>query len=123
MIVDNLKLEKLIGKGSFGEVYLTTKKGDTKFYATKKFDRANIEGTEAMKYLKNEIIILQHLKHPNIAKYEDVKKTKKHFYIVMEFCNGGELSKALEKYQSKYGCSFPEEIVQHLMRQIINAFQ
>ena len=76
-----------------------------------------------MKYLKNEIIILQHLKHPNIAKYDDVKKTKKHFYIVMEFCNGGELSKALEKYQSKYGCSFPEEIVQHLMRQIINAFQ
>jgi serine/threonine protein kinase len=123
MIVDNLILEKLIGKGSFGEVYLTSKKGDTKKYATKKFERSEIEGTEAMKYLKNEIIILQHLKHPNIAKYEDVKKTKKHFYIVMEFCNGGELSKALEKYQSKYGHSFPEEIVQHLMRQIINAFQ
>ena len=123
MIVDNLILEKLIGKGSFGEVYLTSKKGDTKKYATKKFERSEIEGTEAMKYLKNEIIILQHLKHPNIAKYEDVKKTKKHFYIVMEFCNGGELSKALEKYQSKYGHSFTEEIVQHLMRQIINAFQ
>ena len=41
----------------------------------------------------------------------------------MEFCNGGELSKALEKYQSKYGCSFSEEIVKHLMRQNINAFQ
>lgn len=123
MIVDNLILEKLLGKGSFGEVYLTSKKGDTKKYATKKFERAEIEGTEAMKYLKNEIIILQHLKHPNIAKYDDVKKTKKHFYIVMEYCNGGELSKALEKYQSKYGCSFPEEIVQHLMRQIISAFQ
>ena len=76
-----------------------------------------------MKYLKNEIIILQHLKHPNIAKYEDVKKTKKHFYIVMEYCNGGELSQALEKYQKKYGHSFPEEIVQHFMRQIINAFE
>ncbi len=122
MIVDNLFLEKLLGKGSFGEVYLTTKKGDTKKYATKKFDRAEIEGTEAMKYLKNEIIILQHLKHPNIAQYKDVKKTKKHFYIVMEYCNGGELSQALEKYQAKYGTSFPEEIVQHLMRQIISAF-
>ena len=76
-----------------------------------------------MKYLKNEIIILQNLKHPNIVKFEDVKKTKKHFYIVMEYCNGGELSKALEKYQEKYGRSLPEEIVQYLMRQIINAFQ
>ena len=123
MIVDNLILEKCIGKGSFGEVYLTTKKGSTQKYATKKFERDQIEGTEAMKYLKNEIIILQNLKHPNIVKFEDVKKTKKHFYIVMEYCNGGELSKALEKYQEKYGKPFSEEIVQHLMRQIIDAFR
>ena len=122
MIVDNLVLEKCIGKGSFGEVYLTSKKGSTEKYATKKFERDQIEGTEAMKYLKNEIIILQHLKHPNIVKYDDVKKTKKHFYIVMEYCNGGELSKALEKYQAKHGSPFSQEIVQHLMRQIISAF-
>ena len=76
-----------------------------------------------MKYLKNEIIILQNLKHPNIVKYDDVKKTKKHFYIVMEYCNGGELSKALEKYQNKYGKPFSQEIVQYLMRQIIDAFK
>ena len=123
MIVDNLILEKCLGKGSFGEVYLTTKKGSDKKYATKKFEREQIEGTEAMKYLKNEIIILQNLKHPNIVKFEDVKKTKKHFYIVMEYCNGGELSQALEKYQEKYGKPFSQEIVQHLMRQIIDAFR
>ena len=41
----------------------------------------------------------------------------------MEYCNGGELSQALEKYQKKYGHPFPEEIVQHFMRQIINAFE
>lgn len=76
-----------------------------------------------MNYLKNEIIILQHLKHPNIVKFEDVKKSKKHFFIVLEFCNGGELSKALEKYKQKFGKPFSEEIVQHLMSQIINAFQ
>ena len=41
----------------------------------------------------------------------------------MEFCNGGELSKALEKYQAKYGKPFSQGIVQHLMRQIIEAFK
>ena len=124
MIVDNLTLEKCLGKGAFGEVYLTTKNGDTtKKYATKKFEREEIEKGEAMKYLKNEIIILQYLNHPNIVKFEEVKKTKKHFYIVMEFCNGGELSKALEKYMEKYGKPFPEEIVQHFMRQIVDAFK
>ena len=123
MIVDNLILEKCIGKGSYGEVYITSKKGSTQKFATKKFERDHLEGTEAMKYLKNEIIILQHLKHPNIVKYEDIKKTKKHFYIVMEYCNGGELSKALEKYQEKYKKPFSQEIVQYLMRQIISAFK
>ena len=124
MIVDNLTLEKRLGKGAFGEVYLTTKKGvDNKKFATKKFDRDVIEKGEAMKYLKNEIIILQYLNHPNIAKFEEVKKTKKHFYIVMEYCNGGELSQALAKYKEKYGKPFSEEIVQHFMRQIISAFK
>ena len=116
MIVDNLTLEKRLGKGAFGEVYLTTKKGvDNKKFATKKFDRDVIEKGEAMKYLKNEIIILQYLNHPNIAKFEEVKKTKKHFYIVME--------QALAKYKEKYGKPFSEEIVQHFMRQIISAFK
>ena len=30
MIVDNLVLEKCLGKGAFGEVYLTSKKDQTK---------------------------------------------------------------------------------------------
>ena len=37
----------------------------------------------------------------------------------MEYCNGGELSKALQNYQLKYGKAFNEELVQYLMRQII----
>ena len=124
MIIDNLILEKCVGKGSFGEVYITSIKGDDKRkLATKKLERDQIEGTEALKYLTNEIKILHKLNHPNIAKFESVKKTKKHFYIVMEYCNGGELSKALEKYQEKYGKPFSQEIVQHFMRQIIDAFK
>jgi len=123
MQVDNLILEKCLGKGAFGEVYLTRKNGDNKIFATKKYERDQIENTEAMKYLKNEIQILQSLNHPNIVKFDDIKKTKKHFYIVMEFCNGGELSKNLEKYQLKYGRPFPQEVVQYLMKQIIDAFK
>ena len=123
MQVDNLILEKLLGKGSFGEVHLTKITGDSKLYATKVYDRERIENTEAFKYLTNEINIMYNLNHPNIVKFIQVKKTKKHYYIVMEYCNGGELEKALEKYQLKYGKPFSEEIVQHLMRQIISAFK
>ena len=122
MKVDNLYLEKTLGEGSFGEVFLTKIDGKDGYFATKKLDR-KIEKTDAFKYLKNEIFILQKLNHPNIVKYENIKKTTKHFYIVMEYCNGGELSKALEKYQEKYEKPFSQEIVQHIMRQIIDAFK
>ena len=124
MLVDNLYLEKCLGKGSFGEVYLTTIKGGdkNKKFATKKLERDSL-GSEGLKYLKNEITILNDLNHPNIVKFESIKKTKKHFYIVMEYCNGGELSGALEQYQKKYGKPFSQEIVQHFMRQIISAFK
>ena len=123
MKIENYILEECLGKGSFGEVYLTTLPNDPNKYATKLYDRAVIENSEAKKYLENEIKILRLLDHPNIIKIKDVKKSKKHFFVVMECCNGGEISKAVQKYKDKYGKPFSEEIVQHLMRQIIGAFK
>jgi len=123
MKLGSYTIEKLLGEGSFGKVHLTRKEGDSKKYATKELDREEIDSSEAKKYLINEIRILQSLNHPNIVKFVDIKKTKKHYYIMMEFCNGGELSKNLEKYMIKNGTAFPEELVQHFMRQIIDAFK
>ena len=123
MKIDDLTLEKLLGKGAFGEVHLTKLAGDDKYYATKVYDREKVEPTPAMKYLKNEISIMHSLDHPNIIKLIKVRKTKKHFYIVTEFANGGDIEGLLAKYQEKHGKPFSEEIVQYLMRQIISAFQ
>ena len=66
---------------------------------------------------------MKELNHPNIVKFEEIKKTKNHYYIIMEYCNGGELYKTLEKYMDKNKKPFNQEIVQHLMRQIIEAFK
>ena len=41
----------------------------------------------------------------------------------MEYVNGGSLTDCLKKYQLKYGKAFPEEIVQYLMRQIVDAIK
>ncbi len=123
MKIDNYLLETCIGIGAFSKTYLTSKKDDPNKYATKVYDREEIDKSERMNYLRNEITILQYLNHPNIVKFQDVKKSKRHYYIIMEYCNGGELSKALEKYINKYGKPFPEELVQHFMKQIISAFK
>ena len=119
--VDNYVLYKLLGKGSYGEVFLSTKKGSNEKYATKRIDKKKMESMK--KYLINEISILKRLNHKNIVKVEDVKQTKSHYYIMMEYCNGGGLMDCLKNYMKMYSTPFPEEIVQHLMRQIVSAIK
>ena len=64
------------------------------------------------RYFEYEVKILSILNHPNIVKLEEVKKSQNNYYIVMEYVNGGELSKYLKKYKEKYQTkAFPEEIV------------
>ena len=119
MQVDDLILTKSLGKGAFGEVFLTQKKGTKELYATKRLDRAFSEKPENIKRLANEINILKKIHHPNIVRLIDLKKTKSHCYIVMEFCNGGDLSGCLKKYKATHCRPFSEEILQYLMRQIV----
>ena len=120
MQVDDLILTKSLGKGAFGEVFLTTKQGSKEYYATKRLDRAFSEKPENIKRLANEISLLKKINHPNIVKLIDLKKTKSHCYIVMEYCNGGDLSGCLKKYKAAYKRPFPEEVVQYIMRQVVS---
>ena len=123
MKVDDYTLEECIDQGTLGELYFSTKKDSTLKYAIKRIERERLEQGEAMKYCRNELTFLQNFDHPNILKFFDVKKTKKHFYIIFEYCNGGRLSEALEKYLKKYGKPFPEVLVQHFMKQIIDVYK
>lgn len=121
MKVGEFTLKKCIGKGAFGEVFLATKEGSKELYAAKRLNRENSEKPKNMKRLSNEINILKVVEHPNIIKVFDLKKSEKYFYIITEYCNGGSLSYCLMKYIKLYQKPFSEEIVQYLMRQIVDA--
>ena len=123
MQLEEYTLFKQLGKGSFGEVFLTTKRGSTELFATKKMDRAYADSPSVKKYFKNEISILKEVNHPNIVKLADLKQTKTHYYIIMEYCNGGSLTECLDRYKKLHGKPFTEEIVQYLMRQIVDALK
>ena len=123
MKVDDLILTKSLGKGAFGEVFLTQKEGFKELLATKRLDRAFSEKPENIKRLANEISILKKIEHPNIVRLIDLKKTKSHCYIVMEYCNGGSLSDCLKKYKATHRRPFSEEIVQCIMRQVVNGLE
>ena len=121
MLIEDLTLIKCLGKGAFGEVYLTSRPGGKQKYATKKIDKKFVSRPKAKKYLDNEILILKEVDHPNIIKLYEVKETTQFFYLIMELCNGGSLTDRLEEHIKKYKRPFSEETVQYLMKQIMSA--
>ena len=66
MILEDLSFIKPIGKGSFGQVYLTSKAGYAEFFATKIIKKSVADSAKIKKYFHNEIKILKEIKHKNI---------------------------------------------------------
>ena len=123
-IIGDYKLIKLLGKGSFGETYLTQKGNDPVFLATKVLERKKMEKASTKKYLDNEIRILKQLHHPHIVRFENLLASNSNYYLIMEYCNGGDLTGCLQKYKNLFREStFSIDIVQYLMRQIIGAMK
>ena len=123
MMIDEYTLLKCIGKGAFGEVFISSKQGSQKLFATKKVPKSKADSPQIKKYFINEITILREISHPYIIHFETIKHTIHNYYIITEYCNGGDLLSCSKKYQSLYYHPFTEEIVQHLMRQIISAIK
>ena len=121
-IIDDLILLNYIDSGCFAEIYYSKKKDSDIPLATKKISMKYISVEPLFKTsLQNEINFLKEFDHPNIIKLYDVKLKPDNIYLVMEYCNGGSLKKALNNYKMTYGKPFSEEIVKYLMRQILSA--
>ena len=123
MLVGDLTLIKCLGKGAFGEVYLTSKQGNQEKFATKKIDKKYAQNPKAKKYIDNEIKILNEIDHKNIIKLYNVEETSTYYFLVMEYCNGGGLSDCLDYHIKQYNKPFSEEVVQYLMKQIVDGIK
>ena len=116
------KFLKSLGKGTYGEIYLTQKGNDPTLIATKIFDRKRYDKSEYLKTcLEKEIEILNELNHPYIVKIYGRAEDDSNYYIFMEYCNGGSLTEILKKYKAKFKDTFSLDISQFLMRQIISS--
>ena len=103
---------KSIGTGAFGTVRLCIHKATRQTRACKILKKA----TQDINSLKEEVEILSKLSHPNIMQLYEVYNDKTNFYIVSEFCPGGELFDAI----SKKG-NFNENEASKIMKQVLSA--
>ena len=81
---------KDIGEGNFGKVKLSILKATNEQYAIKILNKQKLKSqTKSSSF--NEIEILSKLNHPNIIHVEKILEDKENNYIIMEYCENGEL--------------------------------
>lgn len=92
--VDSLRditLLRMLGKGTFGSVFLVEQKKTNKQMALKCLDKRVIVEKGQHKYVRREIIALQNFQHPFIADYFGLIFMRSRIGFLLEFIPGGEL--------------------------------
>lgn len=119
--IDDYELGEFLGSGAFGDVYEVEneKKGITA--CLKEMDKEKMKAQKALKYVQGEISVLKELDHPNIIKLYNNFEDDEKYSLIFELCNGSDLKKCLGDKKQKDGKPFSEEVVQYIMRQVIDA--
>ena len=117
-MLSNYQIQKIIGKGTFSTVKLAIDKETSEKKAIKILEKNKIKTNRDLNRIKREIDMVKKINHLNIVKVFDIKEDEKKYYIIMEYCENGELfNLILEKH--KLG----EEEAAYFYFQLINGLE
>ncbi|KFP98643.1 Serine/threonine-protein kinase Nek5, partial [Haliaeetus albicilla] len=103
--MDKYEIIKKIGEGSFGKIFLAKGKLDNEQRVIKEIDLTKMPVKEKEASQK-EVILLAKMKHANIVTFYASVQEKNKLYIVMEYCDGGDLMKRINM---QHGVLFDED--------------
>ncbi|KAK7258408.1 hypothetical protein RIF29_23983 [Crotalaria pallida] len=110
-------LGQRIGSGSFAVVYRSRHRKTGLEYAVKEIDKKQLSPKVKDSLLK-EISILSTIHHPNIIRLFEAIQTNDRIYLVLEYCDGGDLA----AYIHRHG-KVSEATARHFMRQLAAGLQ
>ncbi|XP_076582578.1 serine/threonine-protein kinase Nek1 isoform X2 [Chaetodon auriga] len=117
--MDKYEKVKKIGEGSFGKAVLVKSKEDGRQYVIKEIGISGMSSKERQESRK-EVAVLANMSHPNIVQYKESFEEGGCLYIVMDYCEGGDLFK---KINSQKGVLFSEEQIMDWFVQICLALK
>ncbi|XP_029387715.1 serine/threonine-protein kinase Nek1 isoform X2 [Mus pahari] len=99
-----VRLQK-IGEGSFGKAVLVKSTEDDRHYVIKEINISRMSDKERQES-RREVAVLANMKHPNIVQYKESFEENGSLYIVMDYCEGGDLFKRIN---AQKGTLFQED--------------
>jgi len=95
--LDDFRTIKILGKGTFGKVYLIQKRNDRKYYALKVLKKSDIVVKNTTDYVLTEKHVLQNSYHPFIVRLRYSFQDELKLYFVMDYVPGGDLFTHLKR--------------------------
>ncbi|XP_032907693.1 serine/threonine-protein kinase Nek5 isoform X2 [Catharus ustulatus] len=103
--MDKYEIIKQIGEGSFGKIFLAKGKMDNEPCVIKEINLTKMPVKEK-EASEKEVILLAKMKHANIVTFYASLQENNKLYIVMEYCDGGDLMKRINM---QHGVLFDED--------------
>uniref|UniRef100_A0A8C3TX52 non-specific serine/threonine protein kinase n=1 Tax=Catharus ustulatus TaxID=91951 RepID=A0A8C3TX52_CATUS len=99
---------KVLGEGSFGRALLVHHGISDQKYVMKEIRLPM--SSSGVENSRKEAVLLAKMKHPNIVAFKESFEADGHLYIVMEYCDDGDL---MQKIKHQGGNFFPEDMILH----------
>ena len=118
--IHDFQLLKVLGKGSFGKVFLVRQLGGSpnEAFAMKVLKKADVEKRHQVDHTKTERYVLQLADHPFILSLKFSFQTVDKLYMITDFCLGGELF-----FHLKRAKRFSESMMRFYVGQMVLALE
>jgi len=108
----------ILGEGAGGVVRRIRHRTTGTDFAVKCLKKDRATEAKGLERLRNEIVLMSELSHPNIVRIEEVYESPNNIFIVQELCTGGDLFDRLEKLSDYH---YTEAQCAKLVQQILGA--
>jgi serine/threonine protein kinase len=116
-VIHQYEIQNIIGKGGYSTVCkcLNIENGQT--YAMKISSKLNVDSPKLKELFQREIISGTFLKHKNIVSLHDLFWDSDNFYLVEDYCSGGDLFNFIQTHE------LSQSQISKIFKQIIKAVQ